>query len=105
MRAIELKPDLAEAHTSLGVALASQGHIDEAIAEFKEAIRVSPDYAEAYYDLGIARDGTGQTDEAILEFQEAIRLKPGFTVAKMSLRAALTRRHPDGSAPVNQGSN
>ena len=104
-RAIELKPDLAEAHTSLGVALASQGHVDEAIAEFKEAIRVSPDYAEAYYDLGIARDGTGQTDEAIRQFQEAILLKPGFTVAKMSLRSALVRRHHDGSAPVNQGSN
>jgi tetratricopeptide (TPR) repeat protein len=98
MRAIELKPDLAEAHTSLGVALASQGQMNQAIAKFKEAIGVSPDYAEAHYDLGIALDRTGRTDAAILEFQEAIRLKPGFDVAKMSLRSALLRarraRHP-----------
>jgi len=95
---VELNPVLGEAKRPLGVALASQGHLGEAIAKFKEAIRVSPDYAEAYYDLGLALDRTGQTDEAIREFRRAIRLKPGFTVAKMNLRSALTRR--DGSAAM-----
>lgn len=103
MRAIELKPDLAEAHTSLGVALASAGQLDQAIAQFKEAIRVSPDYAEAYYDLGLALNRKGQTEDAIRQFREAIRLKPGFTAAKASLRSALGRRHHDGGAPIYQG--
>jgi tetratricopeptide (TPR) repeat protein len=101
-RAIELKPDLAEAYTSLGVAQGSAGHIDQAIANFKQAIRVAPDYAEAYYDLGIALNRTGQTDEAIRQFQEAIRLKPGFSAAKSSLHSTLARRRHDGSAPLNQ---
>ena len=50
--AIRLKPDYAEAHSNLGIALAGQGKLDEAIAEYREAIRLKPDYAAAHNNLG-----------------------------------------------------
>ena len=44
--AIRLKPDDAAAHSNLGIALTSQGKLDEAIAAYREAIRLKPDYAD-----------------------------------------------------------
>ena len=41
--AIRLKPDYAEAHNNLGIALTDQGKLDEAVAEYREAIRLKPD--------------------------------------------------------------
>ena len=41
--AIRLKPDYAEAHNNLGIALKAQGKLDEAIAEYRAAIRLKPD--------------------------------------------------------------
>ena len=38
-RAVELKPDYAEAHNSLGYALKGQGRLDEAVACFRRALR------------------------------------------------------------------
>ncbi len=52
--AIRLKPDYAEAHINLGIALQDQGKLEEAIAEYRAAIRLKPDYAEAHYNLGLA---------------------------------------------------
>ncbi len=74
--AVRLKPDYAEAHNNLGVALDTNGQTDEAIRELQEALRLKPDFAEAYYNLGKALGRKGQTDEAIRQFQEFVRLKP-----------------------------
>ena len=41
-KALEIKPDYAEAHISLGAALADRGRIDEAIAHFRKALKSSP---------------------------------------------------------------
>ena len=51
--AIRLKPDYAEAHDNLGIALEARAKLDEAIAAYREAIRLKPDYAEAHCNLGI----------------------------------------------------
>ena len=51
-KAIELKPDYAEAHYNLGIALRDQKKPAEAEAAFRKAIELKPDYPEAYYNLG-----------------------------------------------------
>ena len=46
--ALRLKPDYAEAHNNLGIALKDQGQLTEAMAQYQEAIRLKPDYVDAH---------------------------------------------------------
>ena len=52
-RALHLKPDFAEAHYNLGIALQAQGQIAEALACYQRALQLKPDYAEAHNNLGM----------------------------------------------------
>ena len=75
----------------MGYALLSQGKLDEAIAEYRQAIRLKPDDAEAHNNLGtILCDRKHDYEGAIAEFREAIRLKPDDAEAHHDLGAALT---------------
>ena len=47
-RAIQLKPNYAEAHNNLGNALRDQGHLSEAIAACRRAIQFEPNCAGAH---------------------------------------------------------
>lgn len=53
--AVQLAPDDPNARNLLGVALASSGHFDEAIAQFLEALRIAPDNPQARINLERAR--------------------------------------------------
>ncbi len=57
-QALRIKPDFAEAHVDLGMALAQTGKIEEAIAHFEQALELRPDYAPAKNAL--TRLGAGQ---------------------------------------------
>ena len=50
-KALQIKPDFAEVHYNLGVALARQGRADEAIAHYEKALASQPDYPEAHNNL------------------------------------------------------
>jgi tetratricopeptide (TPR) repeat protein len=75
-KALEIKPDYAEAHDKLGLALAERGQIDEAIAEYTAAIRLDPKSAKAYSDRALAYIDLGDNDKAIKDCTEAIRIAP-----------------------------
>ncbi len=53
-KAIELAPDLAEAHASLGLSLATQSMFPEAQQQYRRAIELNPDYSMAHMWLGAA---------------------------------------------------
>ena len=59
-RALELKPDFAEAHNNLGNACKDQGKLDEAVACCRRALELRPDYAAAHNNLGNALQGPGE---------------------------------------------
>jgi protein O-mannosyl-transferase len=80
------------AHNNLGVALADQGKIDEAIAQYSEALRNQPDYANAHNNLGVALDDQGKIDEAIAHYSEALRIKPDYANAHINLGVALANQ-------------
>jgi tetratricopeptide (TPR) repeat protein len=49
-RAIALKPDFADAHYNLGVALQDQGRIEEGLASYEKAIALKPDFVDAHWN-------------------------------------------------------
>ena len=42
-KALEIKPDYAEAHSNLGFALAGRGQFEAAIAHYRKALEIKPD--------------------------------------------------------------
>ncbi len=84
-QALRLKPDYAEAHNNLGIALMEQGRLEEAVASYEQALRVKPDYAEAHNNLGIALGDQGNLEEAVASYQQALRLKPNYAEAHKNL--------------------
>ena len=90
---VKKSPDSAEARNDLGLACASQGLLDRAIAEYQTALRLKPDYAMAHYNLGLAYASQGQFDRAIAEYQTTLRLTQDFAEVHNNL----------GFAYVSQG--
>ena len=52
-KAIELNPNLIEAHFNLGNILKDLGNLKEAELSLRKAIELKPDLIEAYFKLGI----------------------------------------------------
>ena len=89
-RAIACTPGNQIAHNNLGILLAGQGKLDEAIQHFERAIQIKPDYAKACFNLGNALARQGKLPEAIQHFERALQLNPGYVQAHCSLASALT---------------
>jgi tetratricopeptide (TPR) repeat protein len=64
-----------------GVAKASEGDIDGAIAEFNRLIQLNPKDEIAYYNRGLLEANKGDFDIAIADFDHAIQLSPTFARA------------------------
>jgi tetratricopeptide (TPR) repeat protein len=82
---LQIKPDFAEAHTNLGVALSIQGKYDTAAKHFLEALRLMPDFGEVHGNLGSTLANQGKLQQAAAYYAEALRINPGD---------AKTRRKP-----------
>ena len=91
-RALELKPDYAEAYNNLGNTLKDQGRPDEAAACCRRAVELRPDYAEAHYNLGNALKDQGKPEEAVACYRRALERKPELAEAHNNLGAALSER-------------
>lgn len=84
-RAIEIKPDFADVHLSLGHAYLRLKKPTEAIKAFKEAVRLNPDMDEAHYGLGLEYFRAGKMKDAAEAFKKAVRLRPGLAKAHYGL--------------------
>jgi tetratricopeptide (TPR) repeat protein len=96
--AVLLKPDVPDAHFNSGFALASQGKLAEAVAEYRTTLRLKPDYAEAHTSLGNALGDQGKLAEAVAEYRTALRLKPDYAGAHYNLGNALYLQGKSGEA-------
>jgi tetratricopeptide (TPR) repeat protein len=76
-------------HGNLGVVLAAQGKLDQAVAHYAEALRLKPDYAGVHNDLGLALAAQGKLEQAMAHYAEALRLKPDYAEAHNNLGQAL----------------
>ena len=84
-QALHYKPDLAKAHSNMGMALAEQGKLTEAIACYQQALRYKPDYIEAHSNSGVALVEQGKLTEAEACYEQAIRQNPVYAAAHMNL--------------------
>jgi tetratricopeptide (TPR) repeat protein len=71
-RAIELKPDLAEAHLGLASTRNEQGNSGDAIQHYLTAIQIKPDLTAAKCNLGIVLEEQGDFAGAEKYFRSAI---------------------------------
>ena len=63
-QALQVEPDSAEAHNSLGALLARQGELSKAIEHFREALRIKPGFRKAQRNLQIALQEVARGGEA-----------------------------------------
>ncbi len=84
-KAIELKPNFADAHNNLGNILKDLGRLEEAESSFQKAIELNPEFVEAHYNLGNTVENLGKLQEAELSHRKAIELNPDFARAYFSL--------------------
>jgi tetratricopeptide (TPR) repeat protein len=73
------------AHTNLGIALAADGKIDQAMAHYDAALKIKPNDDNAHYNLGNIYMRQGNNEEAIKHFQAAVRLNPTYFPAHNNL--------------------
>jgi protein O-mannosyl-transferase len=90
--ALTVHPGSALAHNNLGLAMAAQNRLPEAIDHYTEALRLLPSYALAHYNLGHLLMSQGQTQEAMWHYAEALRLLPTYAEAHNNLGMALANQ-------------
>jgi tetratricopeptide (TPR) repeat protein len=88
-RALELNPDLAEAHTALANALVENLQFAEAEQEFKRAIALNPNYATAHQWYSECLQTQGRFKEALVEAKRAYELDPLSLIINSVLGMAL----------------
>jgi protein O-GlcNAc transferase len=88
-RALQIKPDFAEAHSNLGITLHNLGRLDEAEASYRNALQLEPDYAEAHWSLGYILHKLGRLNEAEASYRRALLIKPDIAEAHSNLGVAL----------------
>ena len=84
-QAIEIKPDFADVHLSLGHAFLRLKKTPEAIKAFKEAVRLNPEMDEAHYGLGLEYFRAGKVKDAADAFKKAVRVRPNLAKAHYGL--------------------
>ncbi len=88
-KAIELKPDFAEAHYNLGSILKDLDKLQEAELSTRKAINIKPNFTEAYNNLGSILKDLGKLQDAELSTRKAIQINPNFADAHYNLGSIL----------------
>jgi protein O-mannosyl-transferase len=89
--AIANAPDFAEAHGSLGVALAMEDRAAAATGEFERSLALEPNQPEVEFDLGVSLGKLGRVEEAISHYSSAVRLDPKYAEARLNLGVSLAQ--------------
>src|SRR5207248_4604010 len=103
-KALELDPELPEAHLSLACALGGAFDWRNAQIEFDRAIKLNPNLAWAYEIYAWFLGGVGRLDEAIAKDKKAIELDPlnSFFQSALAYYLYHARRYDDAMVQVRK---
>ncbi len=87
--ALQLDPDLAEAHASRGLTATLRKDYAEAEREFRTAMRLGPRLFEPYYFYARNCYAQGKLEDAVVWFEQASRVSPEDYQSPMLLASAL----------------
>jgi len=85
----DVNPLNPRAHVNLGLALKSEGEIDQAIHHYQQALRLDSHLSEAHNNLGTAFHSQGKLDQAIHHYRQAVEIQPDYAEAHHNLGIAL----------------
>ena len=74
--ALQLAPDLAQVHTSRGLAMSHSKRQDEAETAFERAVELDPTLFDAYYFHGRHAFSNGNLEAAVRLFEKAAEVRP-----------------------------
>ncbi len=80
-RALDVDPDLPDAHYGLSVALPRQNFVEQGIDHALLAVGLRHEFPEAHFQLGALLSRLGWYERAVQAFEMSLRLRPGFALA------------------------
>jgi len=84
-RALDLNPDMPEAHVNLGRQLHLIGERGRAEPHYREAVRLDPDDPTPHFNLGVLLEELGRREEAVHAYRQAVLRDPDFADAHCNL--------------------
>jgi tetratricopeptide (TPR) repeat protein len=91
-KVIAREPKYKGAHLNLGVALGTQGKLDDALAEFRKEEEVTPDETRTYVAAASLANLLGRKDEAMDQFRKLLKVDPQNQDAALNLSQMLYDR-------------
>jgi tetratricopeptide (TPR) repeat protein len=96
--ALAVTKDNYLAHLNLGTAFQSEGRLNEALAEYREAARLAPGYFRVHSNLGSLLDDMGRPEEALAEYRLALQFKSNLPTLHDGMGIALVELGHFGQA-------
>ncbi|MGH7977913.1 MAG: tetratricopeptide repeat protein, partial [Limisphaerales bacterium] len=75
-RTLSRWPQSCIAHCNLGIALAAQGDVPDAVRNFNRALQINPEDAKSMNNLGKVLTTQGKLGAAVGDFHQALQLEP-----------------------------
>lgn len=88
-RALEINPQLTQAHINLIQLYGRVGQADKAAAHYRAVNTLNPNLAESHYNYGVLLVAQKRLPEAAAAFRRAIEINPQFADAQMNYGATL----------------
>ena len=104
-KALELDPELAEAHASRGFAHTLRKEYAEARRQFENALRLNPKLYEAHYLFARACFQEGKIEEPVRHYEDASRVRPEDYQALLLMQSPLNSlgRHEEAKSALRRG--
>lgn len=92
----------AAADVSAGLTAQSQGHLDDAIEDYRQALAHEPRDTVAYYDLGTVQSTQGDLSLAVQDYDAALQFNGNYAPALYNLALLLTPSDPTEAVSLYQ---